>query len=45
MQVELISKCSEMDKFKDMNSKLQESLKSQLSISQRLQDEVVKLTA
>ena len=40
MQVELTSKCSEMDRLGEKISKLQESLKSELSKSTTLQDKV-----
>ena len=40
MQVELTSKCSEMDRLREKISKLQESLTSELSKSTTLQDKV-----
>ena len=40
VQDELVSKCSELDKLKKEYNEVQESLKSQLSNSKQLQDEV-----
>ena len=40
VQDELVSKCLELDKLKKEYNEVQESLKSQLSNSKQLQDEV-----
>ena len=40
VQDELVSKCSELDQLKKEYNEVQESLKSQLSNSKQLQDEV-----
>ena len=45
LQAELTSRCSELDRLKEENKRLQESLTTQLSHSKGMQNEVHTLVA